>query len=143
MALFNFLHVINTWSLSFFIDAGNTILNGVNLYVRFLCFLSILGTLPSSIFIWIGLSSPTISKFCWARIITVSIGSCIGSFLFLPTRVRVRLWIFLSFRIGKFPLTLVTWKLKESLFVFFLTKNFIRFSGLIILNISFFVFLSK
>ena len=34
----NSLHVINTCSVLFFMDAGNNALNGVNLYITFLCF---------------------------------------------------------------------------------------------------------
>ena len=80
--------------------------------------------LSSSISNWTGLSPRTISKFCWARIMIVSIGSCIGSFVFLPIVVRERLGILLSLRVGRFPLMLVSWKLKLFLIVSLLTKNF-------------------
>ena len=79
-------------------------------------------------------------KICWACIVIVSIGSCICSFRFLPMLVRDRLLISVSLRVGRFPLRLVSKKLRESLFVSPLTKNLRKFSGLIILNISFLIF---
>ena len=139
LTLFNSLHVINTCSASFFMDAGNNIPNVVNLYATFFCFLSMLTTLSSSISFWTGLSSPTISKFCWAHY-DRSIGSCIGSFLVFPILVRDRLWIFLSLRVGRSPLMFVSWKLKMFLIVSLLTRILRKFSRLIILNISFSVF---
>ena len=102
-----------------------------------------LTTLSSSISILTGFSPPAISKFYCAYIMIASTGSCIGSFLFHPILVRKKLWIFLSFRTGSSPLILVSWKLNYSLFLSLLTKNFDNFSGLIILNASFFVFFIK
>ena len=121
--------MINTCSVLFFIDAGNNIRNAINLFITFSCFLSVLIILSSSI--WTGLSPPAISKFCWARIMIVSISSCNGSFLFLSILVKDRLWIFLSLRVGRFPLMIVSWKLNEYLFVSLLTKNLRKFYWLI------------
>ena len=89
-------------------DFGSNMPNNVNLYITFLCFLSELIILSSSISILTGLSPPIISKFCWAHIMIVSIGWWIGSFLFLPILVRDRLLFFLSIRVGRFPLMLVS-----------------------------------
>ena len=131
--------MINTCSVLFFIDAGNNIGNAINLYITFSCFLSALIILSSSISIWTGLSPPAISKFCWARIMIVSISSYNGSFLFLSVLVKDRLWIFLSWRVGRFPLMIVSWKLKEYLFVSLLTKKLRKFYWLIF-QISNFLF---
>ena len=92
---FNSLHVINNSSVLSVMDDGNNIPHGVNLYITFLCFLSALIILSSSSSIWTGISPPTISKFYWEHTMIVSIGSCIGSFLFLPILVRDRLWFFI------------------------------------------------
>ena len=88
---FNYVHVINICSVSFFIDDGNNIPNGVNLYATFFCFLSKLTTLSSSISICAGFNQPTIQNFCLTRTITVSTGSCISNFLFLPNLVKDKL----------------------------------------------------
>ena len=142
LTLFNSLYVINTYSVLFFMDAGSNIPNDVNLYITFLYFLSELIILSSPISIWTWLSPPTISKFCWARILIVpSVDASVVffSFLFLSGID----YYFLSIRVGRFPLMLASWKFKESLFVSLLTKNLRKFSGLIILNISFSVFSLK
>ena len=142
LTLFNSLHVINTCSASFFMDAGNNIPNVVNLYATFFCFLSMLTTLSSSSSFWTGLSSPTISKFCWARIMIVQLVPALVVFLFSLSLSGIGCKFF-SLRVGRFPLVFVSWKLKMFLIVSLLTRNLRKFSGLIILNILFSVFLLK
>ena len=75
-------YVIKTCSLLFFIDAGNNIPNGVNLYTTFLYFLNIFNTLSFSISIWKGFRPLAFPKLSCALIIIVSIVSGICVFLF-------------------------------------------------------------